>query len=126
MLQAVSQGLNWGRTLLKIHGKSLQEKQIMALGSSARFAADIRQTVSGRHRGELITDLPMWMLEPHVMQNHLYPTIDLISGQGPAEYLVIFEKNNPRASVPPDFEMIKEFDGYGILAVRKNTKGKTP
>jgi len=86
------------------------------------YAQECKRVLPGYHKATLITDMNMdedpGMYYNRVLSYLLFP-IDIINfRQGPQECLVIFDKENPRAFVPPHYRIIFYYGDKCLLAVK--------
>ncbi|MCK5012578.1 MAG: hypothetical protein KAS66_02060 [Candidatus Omnitrophica bacterium] len=121
-----------------VRNKTTDEKKALIFGDSYTFARFCKKRLPGRHNALLITDIDLHTTtgaNTHIaLAYHLFPiTIQYNPRQrlimpdyvwddpsaSPIEALVVFQKKNPEASVPGNFNIIGRFGSENLLAVRK-------
>lgn len=88
---------------------------------SYRFAKYCLEHLSGKYQGQLITDCDYRGIHPYLIMYYLYPVVELRKeGGGHKECLIIFNKNNPLAIVPYDYDILGTYNSKSLLAVKRN------
>jgi len=120
-----------------IKNKTVEEKKVMIFGDLYEFSEFCKKLLPGRHSGRLITDMDLnnttGAHDHIVLTYNLFPiTIQYNPRQrrlflkyvvGPSEpeptnVLVVYQKKNPKKSVPKNFSIIGYFDESSLLAIR--------
>ena len=123
-LQTVNQIKFLPREFQKYHGTAYPQRLPSSFLKPYRFAMLCHRYFSGRHTGDLVTDIDLTtdpdMFTHRILAYYLYPAIDIRVHREPLyDCVVIFKKKQPRAYVPEGFEVLFEFDQESLLAVRR-------
>lgn len=107
-------------------GKTLAEKNSSLFGLPYNFAEFCRNRLPGSHRGKVISDLDpkenVGMMLHERLTYHLYPINIAIPTGEPIECCVIFQKENPEAAIPKEFDRRYIFNQFNILAVKEGAE----
>ena len=123
------QSANFQKRFMKdvrtFRGKTIHEKYQIIHLAPYKIADFFKRDFPGRRRGRLVTDMDIsrepFMWGHRVAAYHLYPTIDIrdINPEKPVDCLFVFQKKDPRESVPESFFIWKIYDDQNILAIKK-------
>ncbi|MCR4336957.1 MAG: hypothetical protein NUV91_04040 [Candidatus Omnitrophica bacterium] len=112
------------RILNPLGNKSIEEKYRVLMKGLYQSAKEIRtQLNSSPYQCQFLTDMDLskdpGMYYQRFLAYTLYP-IDIreIRKSEPQNCLIIFEKENARNFIPPDYRVLEEFDDANIVAIK--------
>lgn len=121
LLQTKSQGLYFADNFVRFHDKNVVEKVgIINNIDSYNFVQFCLRYLSGRYQGQLVTESGAdQTIDPYIIKYYLYPVVDTRGGPRDKKCLLVFNKKDPVASVPKDYEVVGVFNDRGLLAVQR-------
>ncbi|MFA5088835.1 MAG: hypothetical protein WC552_07360, partial [Candidatus Omnitrophota bacterium] len=60
------------------------------------------------------------MFYQRALAYYLYPIDIRVHREEVPDCVIVFEKENPLNSIPEGFKLLKQFDGFSLLAVRED------
>lgn len=121
-LQSASQAFHFfGRTIPDFQDKNLDEKlDVIYALESYRFVRVVLANVQEPCRGDFVADSETWgTIDPFLIRYYLYPVVDMVKKEAPADCVVVYNKENPTAAVPEGFEVIAVYDAKSLFAARR-------